>query len=378
MRVSCLQENLAKGLGTVRSAVSTRSTLPVLANVLISTDNGRLKLSATNLEVAITKWIDAKVNDTGAITLPARTFSDLIGSLPQETIELELSPENQTVHVACASTEANIKGIDAEEFPLVPVPDLTQALSLRADVFKQMLNQVTFAAATDETRPQLTGVAMQFGDGNLELAATDAFRLSVRTSDLPSGGPSAGTTVIVPARALSELAKIIQDGDEPVYLIIPDGRNQIIFQTNDVVLVSQLIEGTFPDFSPIIPKKWTTRAIVSTASLINACKTANIFARESSHTARVKIVPGNELQTAQVVLSATSAETGDNVVQVDSTVEGNEVEITFNVSYLSDVLSIINTPQVAIETTTSMEPGVIRPVGDEEFFHIIMPMHSGR
>ena len=377
MKVSCLQENLSRGLSLVSRAVSTRSTLPVLANVLLATDNGRLKLSATNLEIVITCWIGAKVEEEGAITVPARTISDLVNTLPQERVELVLSEETQSVHLACGRTESNIKGIDAQEFPLVPEPDLTQSIQLQAGTFRTMANQVTFAAASDDTRPTLTGVSMEFSGSTLKLAATDAFRLSVRTAEIP-GRSLDDQAVIVPARALSELARVINDDDETLYVTFPEGRNQIIFKMDNVVLVSQLIDGNFPDFSPIIPKGHTTRAVMSTAALLKACKAASIFARESSHTARVKIDPGNELVSGFASISANAAETGDNVAQLDATVEGGEVEVAFNVKYLSDVLNVIDTPQVALETTTSMEPGVVRPVGADNFFHIIMPMHFGR
>ena len=376
MRVACLQENLARGLSIVGRAVSTRSTLPVLANVLIATDKGRLKLSATNLEIVITCWIGAKVEEEGATTIPARTFNDLVNNLPQEQVMLELDEQSQTIHLECGRTEANIRGIDAQEFPLVPEPDLTQSLRLKAGAFKQMVQQVTFAAASDDTRPTLTGVSLEFEDDNLKMAATDAFRLSVRTTDI--GRKTDTRKVIVPARALSELARVINDEDEQLHLTIPEGRNQIIFKLDHIVVVSQLIDGTFPDFSPIIPKRYTTRAIMNTQQLLKACKTAAIFARESSHTAKIKISPGNELAGAYTSISATSAETGDNEVQVDADVEGDEVEVAFNVKYMTDVLGVIDTPQVALETTTSMEPGVIRPVGSDDFFHIIMPMHFGR
>ena len=376
MKVSCLQENLARGLSIVGRAVSTRSTLPVLANVLIATDNGRLKLSATNLEIVITCWIGAKVEQEGATTIPARTLTDLVNNLPQEQIELELDEQTQSIHLECGRTEANIRGIDAQEFPLVPEPDLTQALALKAGTFKQMIQQVTFAAATDDTRPTLTGVSLEFEEDSMKMAATDAFRLSVRSAEM--GNEMEGQKVIIPARALSEVARVVGDEDETLHVTIPQGRNQIIFKLENVVVVSQLIDGTFPDFTPIIPKKYGTRAIMSTQQLLKACKTAAIFARESSHTAKVKVSPGDELIGAYTSISATSAETGDNEVQVDATVEGDEVEVAFNVKYMTDVLGIIDTPQVALETTSAMEPGVIRPVGSDDFFHIIMPMHFGR
>lgn len=377
MKVSCLQENLVKGLGIVGRAVSTRSTLPVLGNVLIATDNGRLKLSATNLEIVITCWIGAKVEDEGAITVPSRTFSDLINALPQEQVNLALNEPTQTLHISCARTEANIKGIDAQEFPLVPEPEHENRIRLETDVLKQMIAQVAFAAAVDDTRPMLTGVSTRFEESQVLMAATDGFRLSVRSAQIP-GLLEEPIIVTIPARALAELARVASDDCEAVYVTLPEGRNQIIFDMDNVVLVSQLIDGNFPDYNPIIPKSQNTRTVMGTAEFYKACKTAEIFARESSHTARVRIEPGDEITPGFAVVAATSSETGDNVAQIDASVDGEPIEIAFNVKYMTDVLNVIDTPQVALETTSPMEPGVLKPVGDTDFVHIIMPMHFGR
>lgn len=377
MKVSCLQENLAKGLGVVSRAVSTRSTLPVLANVLVATDNGRLKLSATNLEIVVTCWVGAKVEEEGATTVPARTFSDLVGALPAERVDLLLNKQSQTLHISCARTEANIKGIDAQEFPLVPEPDQKNRIRVETDVFKQMIGQVALSAATDDTRPTLTGVSARFEGSQVLMVATDGFRLSLRSAQIP-GYVEVPFSVIIPARALSELARIASDDTEAIYISLPEGRNQIIFDMDNIVLVSQLIDGNFPDYTPIIPKRHSTRTVVGTADFRKACRTAEIFARESSHTARVRVEPGDEIMPGHATIAATSAETGDNVAQIDASVEGEPVEIAFNVKYMTDVLNVIDTPQVALETTSPMEPGVLKPVGDNDFVHIIMPMHFGR
>ncbi|VAW31701.1 DNA polymerase III beta subunit [hydrothermal vent metagenome] len=377
MKISCLQENLAKGLNVVSRAVSTRSMLPVLANVLLETDNGRLKLSATNLEVVVTAWIGAKVEEEGAITIPARTFSDFVGALPQDQVDLTLNEQTQTIHIACARTEANIKGIDAQEFPLVPKPDEENRIRVETAVLKQMISQVALAAATDDTRPTLTGVSTHFEDSKMLMAATDGFRLSLRSAHIP-GHVEKPIDIIIPARALLELVRISGNDDDVIYISLPEGRNQVVFDLGNVVLVSQLINETFPDYTPIIPKNSLTRTIMSTAEFRKACKTAEIFAREASHTARIRIEPGDELSPGSAVIAATSAETGDNVAQIDANVDGEAIEIAFNVKYMTDVLNVIDTPQVALETTNPTEPGVIKPVGDNDFVHIIMPMHFGR
>lgn len=377
MKASCLQENLAKGLSIVSRAVSTRSTLPVLANVLLATDNGRIKLSATNLEIVITCWIGAKVEEPGAITIPARTFNDLVSALPQEQVDLTLNETTQTLHVECARTQANIKGIDAQEFPLVPEPDQQNRIRVEADVFKQMINQVAFAAAVDDARPTLTGVSTRFEESQILMAATDGFRLSVRSAHIPSLVEKT-IDIIIPSRALMEVARITDDNTEAVFISMPEGRNQIIFDMDNALLVSQLIDGNFPDYRPIIPKRKNTRTVLNTAAFRKACRTADIFAREASHTARVRIEPGDEMGPAYAVIAATSSETGDNVAQIDADVNGEPIEIAFNVKYMADVLNVIDTPQVALETTSPMEPGVIKPVGDSDFLHVIMPMHFGR
>ncbi len=377
MKISCLQENLAKGLNIVSRAVSTRSTLPVLANILLETDNGRLKLSATNLEIVVTAWIGAKVEEEGAVTIPARTLIDLVGQLPQEQVDLMLNEQTQTLHITCARTESNIRGIDAQEFPLVPQPDKTNRIRVEPDVLKQVINQVVLAAATDDTRPTLTGISTRIEGNQLLMVATDGFRLSMRSAQIASVVED-HVNIIIPARALNELARILPDQVDAVYLSMPEGRNQIIFDMDNVVLVSQLINETFPDYTPIIPKSQNTRTVLGTAEFHKACRTAEIFARESSHTARVQIHPGDEITPGHAVIAATSTETGDNVAQIDASVDGDPIEIAFNVKYMTDVLNVIDTPQVALETTTPMEPGVIKPVGDTDFVHIIMPMHFGR
>jgi len=381
MRVSCLQENLAKGLSVVGRAVATRSTLPVLANVMLSTDNGRLKLSATDLEIGINCWIGAKVEEDGATTVPARLFIDLVNSLPPERIDMELIVRTQTLNLKCARYEANIKGIDAQEFPLIPSVGSTELttgeegegrITLEPAAFRRMIEQVVLAAATDESRPILTGVLAKFEENQLTLAAADGFRLSVRTAELPA--ETEPTSVIIPGRALAELARISTD-EEAIALVITPARNQVLFHMPNVDLVSQLIEGNFPDYHQIIPKSYSTRTVVNTNSFLRACKTANIFARDAANIVRVQIAPGGELAPGHLTIAATSAELGDNVGEIDAQVEGDESEIAFNGKYLIDVLSVMDAAQVALETTTSSSPGVIKPIGDVDFVHVIMPMH---
>ncbi len=389
MKVSCLQENLAKGLGIVSRAVASRSTLPVLANVLVTTDNGRLKLSANNFELGINCWVAAKIEEEGAITIPARLLADFVNSLPPERIDMQLDEETQALNLQCAHFESNIKGIDAREFPAVPtVTEDDIALKLESESLRTMIKQVVFAAATDESRPVFTGVLLEFNEDNLTMVAADGFRLSVKVALLGnnlvdtlediglSGNNGKGVNLIIPSRALTELGRISTDQEQPIELVVTPAQRQIIFHLEDVELVSQLIEGEFPDYNRIIPEGHTTRSVLDTANFLKAVKVSQLFARDSANIIRLEIAPsGDELMNGRITLMATSAELGDNVAEVDASIDGDAVEVAFNAKYLIDVLSIIDSPQIVLETSTSSSPGVFRSIGDEHFTHVIMPMH---
>lgn len=376
MKVTVLQENLARGLSIVSRAVSPRSTLPVLANVLIATDEGRLRLSATNLEMGITCWIGAKIEEEGSTTVPARTFADLVSTLPEAQVNLTLDPRTQTLTVRSGTSTNDLKGIDAQEFPPLPVPDFGQAVQINVADFKEMVHQVAFAASTDEARPVLMGVLVKVDGETITMAAADGFRLSVRTATLSS--PAAQPVqAIIPARALSELARIASDGDQVIQMVLPKGRGQVVFRVKDAELVSQLIDGTFPDYQQIIPRSYKSRTLVSTAALLKACRQAEIFAREGSNVVRMNIRGGGSLEPGEVEISAHSEETGSNETIVEATVDGVPLLIAFNVKFLREVLEVIKTPNVAIETTAPNAPGVIKPVGEDNFLHVIMPMHLG-
>lgn len=379
MKVSCLQENLAKGLSIIGRAVASRSTLPVLSNVLLVTDNGQLKLSATNLEIGINCWVGANVQEEGSITVPARLLGEFVNSLPPERIDLTLDVETQTLNLHCARFESNIKGIDAQEFPLVPSANQAdEAIRLDPVSLRTMIDQVVFAAATDESRPILTGVLVQFNEDNLTMAAADGFRLSVKSAII-SQNFGEMMEVIIPARALMELSRISGDQEQPISVIVIQDRKQILFHLDGIDLVSQMIEGKFPDYRQIIPSSYSTRSVIDTSSFLKAARVSHLFARDSAHIVKLEITPsGDEFMNGQVTLMATSAELGDNVAEVDASIEGQAIEVAFNAKYLIDVLSVIGSPQVVLETSSSSSPGVLRAVGDEKFTHVIMPMHISK
>ena len=377
MKVHVKQQQLAHSVSMVSRAVSPRSTLPVLANILVKTDNGRLRLSATNLELGITSWIGARIEGEGAITVPARTFTDLISNLTSDNVTLTLDNSTQTLNVRCGASETNIKGIDAEEFPPIPDPNLENGVPLNVTNFKEMVQQVAFAASTDEARPVLTGVLLKLEDDRITMAATDGFRISIR-EDAISNPISKPIEAIIPARALVELARIIGGSDETLIMTLPLDRGQVIFHIDNLELASQLIEGSFPDFRAIIPQNFKTHTLLSTNGLLKACKQSEIIAREGTNVARLNIIPeADEATPGTLEISAHSEQTGSSEVMVDASVDGVPLLVAFNVRFLREVLEVIKSDNVWLETNAANTPGLIRPQGDDHFKHIIMPMHIG-
>lgn len=373
MKLSCTQENLNKGLNIVGRAVATRTTLPITNNVLLATDDGRLKLVATNLEMAITCWLGSKIEEEGTITVPARLLTEFVSSLPNDTINIQLSPQTKTLGLKCARFEARISGVDAKDFPPIPSVDDGVKTTVEVEALRQGINQVVFAAATEESRPVLTGVSAKFDKDSLVLAAADGFRLAVY--ELPiTTTVSQKTEVIIPAHTLAELSRLIADQEEPVDITLNPNKSQVLFRLQNINLVSQLIQGNFPNYSQLIPQSYTTRVIVNVNDFLQATRTASIFARDGSGIVRLMITPGGESSPGKLSVSARSEEIGDDVGEIDATVEGDESKIAFNGKYLTDVLSVLHESQVALEITNPSSPGLIRPVGTDNYTHVIMPM----
>jgi len=374
MKLSCLQENLKRGLAIVSHAVAGKSTLPVLSNILLASDGGRLRLAATNLEIGITSWIGAKIEEEGAITIPAKLFSDVVGSLPNDKINLSLDVRTQTLNLTCARFETNIKGVEASEFPTIPtIADRAPVALFPPDLLRAAIDQVAFAAATDDTRPILQGVQLRLRDNRATFAAADGFRLAQRVVELPE--PVAEPQeLIIPARALIELARIVGDGESSVEMIVTPGGGQVLFHTETVDLVSRLIDGKFPDVERVIPQSYLTRTVLDTQELTKAVKLASYFANASANIVRLQMEPGGELGPGHLTISANAAEVGDNKGQVDAMIHGENGQIALNVRFLADAIAAIPTPQVALETQTAQNPAVFRPVGADGYIHIVMPM----
>jgi DNA polymerase-3 subunit beta len=378
MKLSCQQETLSRGLQVVNRGVTSgaASTLPVLSNILVATDDGRLRLSATDLKIGVTLWIPATILEDGAITLPARLFTEFVNSLPQDDVEVASAANQTLTTIRCARYSANIRGIDADEFPLIPsISDEASAI-VPSGLLRSMINQVVFAASTDATRGPLQGVFTTFSGDTLTLTASDAYRLSVRTSQL-AAPTTADFSVLIPARTVAELGRILPDDDSSVAITVTPNRGQILFHLDNVDFLATLLNESFVNYRQIIPKEFRTRVVANTADLQKAVKIAGFFARDGSSMLQLKIDPsGNGGGT--VTVSAETQDIGDNDSVVDAVITGDAMQIGFNSKYVADALNVMSSTQVALELTGPTHAGVLRPVDGADFLHVIMPVSVAR
>ena len=375
VKLSVMQENLARGLAVVSRAVSTRGTLPVLANVLLRTEDAGLKLTATNLEIGITYWVPGKIETDGATTVPARLLSDLVSSLPaSERVDLELQGAD-VLHLRSGRVATHIKGIDAEEFPAIQTAGDRPTTRVAQKVLKRALAETTFAAASDEARPILTGVLARFEGDKLTLAAADNYRIAVRTLDILD--PVESVSVVIPARALAELARVLSDTDDPVELVLAQARNQVLFHLEGIDLVSRLIDGQFPNYQQVLPQSHATRAEVERDELLRAVRPAALIASSSANIVKLRIGPDGQDPGGEAgVLVTATADVGDYEGAVEATVEGDGTTIAFNARYLADVLTNVDADRFSIELNGPLSPGVFRPVGDDGYVHVVMPVRT--
>lgn len=366
MKVSVTQENLAKALGAVGRMVSTRSSLPVLSNILVATDGGRLKLSVTNLEIGINYWIGAKVESEGAVTVPARLFVEFITSLPGGNIELSIN--ETSLIVAAPHVKSTLNGISAEEFPLIPQIKAAPTLELAADEIKQALAQVVTAASSDEARPVLTGVYVYNEGTKLYLVSTDSYRLAERTLNLKKK-PDKDIKVIIPAKTIQELVRLL-DNQDILSLYVSD--NQVMFEINGIQLTSRLIEGQFPDYRQIIPKTSETTVQIETAEIARITKLASLFARENAGSVRLDVKAEGHIDVV-----ANPSQVGENTSSADCEVDGDDGEISLNARYLSDALGVIGTAKLKLSLSGKLNPCVIEPLVEHgNYVHIIMPLRT--
>ena len=378
MDVSSPQELLQRALTLVGRAVATKTTFPVLSNVFIDADGDTLRLAATNQEIGITTWVPAQVNEPGRITVDARLLSEFVNTLPHEPVRLSTDAGRFVLKVRGLGADAEINGIDAEEFPIFPqLEEGAHSATIEPQMLREMIGLVEFAAASDDSRPVLAGVLIRFEEDRVTMAAADGFRLAVREGALSAAVPDR-LDIIVPARALRELARIIADQSEPIELKVTPNRGQLLVRTNDTEFYSRLIDGTFPDFRQIVPRDFATRLEFGRDEFLAAVRRASFFARDNNDVVRVNARAGDdELAPGHVEVSANAAERGSSQSDVSASVLGPEGQIAFNSRYLVDVLNVLRSTRIMLGMNGANQAGVLRPLDAETYTYVIMPMVIG-
>jgi DNA polymerase III subunit beta len=366
MKITVLQENLAKAVGRAFRFASTRSQLPILGNVLLMAEKTKLNISATNLEISVSTSMGAKIEEEGSLSIPAKVLNELIGNLPNGT--LLLKSDKEQLEVSSKGFDSKILGMNANDFPKVPNSiDKEKAISIEKKKLLESLPQVMFASGTDETRPVLTGVLLIMQKTSLTLVATDGFRLSRKKIQITS---SKEGNVIIPKGILMEVAKAYEDSEE-ISFDFKESDKQVIFGTEDVVLTSRLLEGTYPDFEKIIPISSSINVKVDKEEFMRGVKLAAIFAREAANVIRLNL-SGDSL-----TVTAESSASGSQETVVDAKVDGDigkKFEIAFNCKFLEDFLHSVKGGEVRIDFTTSDKAAVFTDTSDQNYLHLIMPV----
>lgn len=363
MKFKVLQQDLLPALQAVSRCVGIRATLPVLNNILLSIEDGRLKLTATNLEIGVIKYINIETAEEGQITVPAKTLNEVIASLPQSKVEIDATTELFTIK--SGKFKATLSGIPSSEFPAIP---LSEGIGVKfdKDVLLQ-IGQILFAAALDEGRPVLTGVLTEANKGILNLVATDGFRLAHRQLKLPDSKFEFKS--LIPKKTFEELLRLIGEEEaETVNIATSKSQNQVVFTIGSTILSSRLIEGQFPNWEKIIPQQIVTRVTVEKDEFLKAVRLAAIFAKTEASIVNIGV------ETNGLKLSSEAKELGSQENEINASIEGEKLEIAFNTKFLLDILSAVNSNQLLIEFSGPLSPALIKPMGVEGLEYIIMPV----
>jgi DNA polymerase-3 subunit beta len=363
MKLQVTRENLNKALNSVAKVANSRGTLPILANVLIKTSSNRLNISATNLDIAITHYIGAKVAEEGSITVPARLMQDFVSSLPEGIVELEL--KDTKLHVTTDQYQSVVNGIVAEDFPVMPAISSRQSWNISALAFKKALQQVAFAASSDETRPVLTGILLQTNSSKLHIAATDSYRLAEKTIGLSKKD----VNLLIPAPAMQDLLRIIGDEDEEMTITNDD--QQALFKVGDIELVTRLLDGKYPDYRKLIPDNFATQATLKRADLINVTKVSSLFARESAGSVTIEVSEADK----KLSIRSVASQLGENTATAEAKVTGSG-SITLNSRYLLEALAVISGEDINFSFNGKLEPTLLHSPSSKDYKHIIMPLKS--
>ncbi len=366
MELTVTQENFSKALSAVGRVASTKTQLPILSNILLRTDGNRLLVAATNLEIATTQYIGAKIAKPGAITVPARLISEFVSSLPKGTIELRIVGEN--IHITSGKYHSIINGVIADDFPELPTINEENSVtySINTEEFKQAVSQTIITASSDSTRPVLTGVYWHSHEGWIYLAATDGYRLSERRLVETKSEVAA----IIPTQTLQEVLRTIVDDVDTIDILFDE--SQVRFRINEAEVISRLVDGNFPDYRQLIPAKSDITAIMNKAEFTRVTKIAGLFARESGGSVTVTV----DDDTKTVSLHSIASELGENTSELDADITGSG-QVTLNSRYLTEALGVVDADVISFSFSGKLSPIILKSTDkDTNYYHVIMPLKS--
>lgn len=370
MKVSLISDNLQKKILFVNHAISTRSQLPILLNFLLEAKEGKLIISATDLEIGIIVEVPAKTEEEGSVTVPAKTFVEILGTISSGKITLETTPEG--IVLTGEKEETVFQTAPADEFPKLYEDKGKEMLVLKREMVEKDFSKVVFAASPDSERPALSGVLIKEEDNGFLLVATDGYRLSLKNQALQKAKKTQSdeaVSMLLPARIIKELIQMEKDsGDEEVAVFASKEKNQIMFFQSDTVLVGRLIEAEFPNYEKIIPTEFSTKTILQKDDLQKAIKAGYVFARQTAGIVKLAI------EKTRVLVSANAPSVGKNLLEVEAKTTGEENEIAFNARYLLDFLSNSTSELISFEMNGPLNPGVFKEIDDPSFMHLIMPI----
>ncbi|MCS7235048.1 MAG: DNA polymerase III subunit beta [Armatimonadota bacterium] len=363
MKVRCAQEDLSRAMTTVGRATSARATMPILANVLLETTAGGLRVVATDLEVGVRVQIPAQVERGGQVTLPARLLAEIVSHLHAAPVSIRVEEGSSVAEITCQRASFELVGLPAGDFPRLPDSDVERVCALPGPLLRTMIRQTLFAASTDDTRPFLAGVYVT-GEGEVvRFVATDGGRLALRTARVRM---DRAISAIVPSKTMHELVRLCGAVEGEVEVGMVD--NQLAFSAGDVRLFSRLVGGQFPNYQQVIPKEFKQRVRVGTEALYGALRRVAITARDSATVVRLAA------QEGVLRLSSSTPEVGRAWEELEAEAFGEPMEVAFNARYLLDALGVVETEQVDLELTGPLSPGALRPVGSEEYVYVVAPV----
>ncbi len=366
MKVIASKDNFLHGVQVVQRAVSAKNPLPVLTGILVKASEGHLTFSATDLELGIECVVPVTVEEQGGVVLPAKYFTEIVRRLPDVAINFESNKEKNNTIIKYGQSEFNLLGMPEDDFPLLPKIDSDSILTVKQEHFKTMIKQVGFATSNDDNRPIFTGILMEIEQGNMKLVATDTHRLAYRTSLIENGEEVLEKSVIIPGKTLNELNRIMTGEGED--LRIAFGENQVVFEMPGIRFISRLIEGQFPNYRQVIPQGCKTKIKVKTKELMDSAERASLLAKEGSNVIKFNI------EEEYMLISSNSPDIGKIEEQIPIVMEGEKTQIAFNSKYLIDVIKIIDTDEMILELTGPLSPGIIKPIDDESYIYLILPI----